>query len=59
MRGLSTFWEANATCADPFKLEDSLPWRCFDGKLFHIKYLMAQDGANMKALCQENVSRTW
>ncbi|XP_072030894.1 constitutive coactivator of peroxisome proliferator-activated receptor gamma-like isoform X1 [Amphiura filiformis] len=54
MRGLSTFWEANASCADPFKMEDSLPWQCFDGKLFHIKYIMAQEGATVRALCQDN-----
>ena len=34
----------NSTCCLPFKMDALLPWRMFDGKLFHIKYLAAESG---------------
>lgn len=45
MRGLATVTFLLSACAYPFPLEEAMPWRCFDGKLFHEMYIAAKNGA--------------
>nr|XP_054758607.1 constitutive coactivator of peroxisome proliferator-activated receptor gamma-like [Lytechinus pictus]XP_054758609.1 constitutive coactivator of peroxisome proliferator-activated receptor gamma-like [Lytechinus pictus] len=52
VRGLTTGLFANSTCCLPFRMESLMPWYTFDGKLFHIKYIAAEDGSTPEQLCE-------
>ncbi|XP_038056556.1 constitutive coactivator of peroxisome proliferator-activated receptor gamma-like [Patiria miniata] len=56
MRGVSLVCSVNAACGRPLDMADLMPWRFFDGELFHAKYLMSQDGASVEQLCDRNVA---
>ncbi|XP_013393656.1 uncharacterized protein LOC106161297 [Lingula anatina] len=51
MRGLALGLAVLGACGYPIPLSAGMPWRCFDGKLFHLKYLQARDGADLASLC--------
>ncbi|XP_030834411.1 constitutive coactivator of peroxisome proliferator-activated receptor gamma isoform X2 [Strongylocentrotus purpuratus] len=51
VRGLTTGLCTNSTCCLPFQMESLMPWYTFDGKLFHIKYLAAENGSTLHQLC--------
>ncbi|XP_071501452.1 constitutive coactivator of peroxisome proliferator-activated receptor gamma-like [Diadema antillarum] len=51
MRGVSHGCAANSVCCLPFKMDALLPWGFFDGKLFHVKYLAAEEGHTLEQLC--------
>lgn len=36
-------------------MESLMPWYTFDGKLFHIKYLAAENGSTLEQLCDNKV----
>ena len=57
LRGVAMGCAVNSTCCLPFKMDALLPWRMFDGKLFHIKYLAAESGQSPAQLCDNRVSR--
>ncbi|KAM4040931.1 constitutive coactivator of peroxisome proliferator-activated receptor gamma isoform 2-T3 [Anomaloglossus baeobatrachus] len=43
LRGLITLMACNSACGYPFNMLDLMPWKTFDGKLFHQKYLLCHD----------------
>ncbi|XP_077999849.1 constitutive coactivator of peroxisome proliferator-activated receptor gamma-like isoform X1 [Glandiceps talaboti] len=54
MRGVTTVLTLNSACGKPVAMEHGLPWKYFDGKLFHAKYLIALQGTNEFVLCEKN-----
>ncbi|XP_078085603.1 constitutive coactivator of peroxisome proliferator-activated receptor gamma isoform X2 [Mustelus asterias] len=54
VRGLSVLVSANSACGFPFKMVDLMPWKAFDGKLFHTKYLQSHSGCTMEDLLENN-----
>ncbi|XP_015217999.2 constitutive coactivator of peroxisome proliferator-activated receptor gamma [Lepisosteus oculatus] len=44
VRGLTILIAANSASGFPLKMEDLMPWKVFDGLLFHSKYLQAHSG---------------
>ena len=58
LRGMSVICEVNGACGQPLNMNNLMPWRFFDGKLFHVKYLMSQEGASVEQLCDGNVSQS-
>ncbi|XP_028845998.1 constitutive coactivator of peroxisome proliferator-activated receptor gamma isoform X2 [Denticeps clupeoides] len=56
IRGLTHLVAANSACGSPFNMEDLMPWRTFDGLLFHSKYLMAHCSSTPEDLLEGNAS---
>ncbi|XP_069463007.1 constitutive coactivator of peroxisome proliferator-activated receptor gamma isoform X2 [Ambystoma mexicanum] len=54
VRGIITMMGANSACGFPFTMDDLMPWKVFDGKLFHQKYLQSHRGSPMEALLECN-----
>nr|XP_002732264.2 PREDICTED: constitutive coactivator of peroxisome proliferator-activated receptor gamma-like [Saccoglossus kowalevskii] len=54
LRGVTTALAVNGACYKPIRMQDGLPWQYFDGKLFHLKYIMAKRGADENELCDKN-----
>uniref|UniRef100_W5NEK6 Family with sequence similarity 120 member B n=1 Tax=Lepisosteus oculatus TaxID=7918 RepID=W5NEK6_LEPOC len=46
VRGLTILIAANSASGFPLKMEDLMPWKVFDGLLFHSKYLQAHSGCS-------------
>lgn len=57
VRGLTYLIAANSACGFPFAMNEIMPWKIFDGLLFHSKYLQTQGGASKEELLEGNVSR--
>lgn len=56
VRGLTYMLAANSVCGSPFNMEDLMPWRTFDGLLFHQKYLLTHSERAPEELLEGNVS---
>lgn len=56
LRGLTLTLAVLGACGYPIPLSAGMPWRCFDGKLFHLKFIHARDGATLESLCDYYVS---
>ncbi|XP_066288070.1 constitutive coactivator of peroxisome proliferator-activated receptor gamma-like isoform X2 [Branchiostoma lanceolatum] len=54
LKGVSYALLADCACGWPITVQDGMPWNYFDGKLLHYKYLMAQGGADVRALCDQD-----
>ncbi|XP_070577921.1 constitutive coactivator of peroxisome proliferator-activated receptor gamma-like [Ptychodera flava] len=59
LMGVAAALDINSVCGYPLKMADGFPWKFFDGKLFHLKYLWAQEGFNqadrgVSLLCDHN-----
>ncbi|KPP65237.1 hypothetical protein Z043_116361 [Scleropages formosus] len=52
VRGLSVLATANSACGYPFLMDDLMPWKTFDGVLFHSKYLLAHSGSPEEELLE-------
>lgn len=57
VRGLTYLITANSACGVPFAMNELMPWKMFDGLLFHSKYLQAHSGCAKEDLLEGNVSR--
>lgn len=57
VRGLSYLIAANSACGFPFAMNELMPWKIFDGLLFHSKYLQAHTDCAKEELLEGNVSR--
>ncbi|KAL4640861.1 constitutive coactivator of peroxisome proliferator-activated receptor gamma [Arapaima gigas] len=57
VRGLSILAAANSTCGTPFLMDDLMPWKTFDGLLFHSKYLLAHSKRPEEELLEGNASQ--
>ncbi|KFM63826.1 Constitutive coactivator of peroxisome proliferator-activated receptor gamma, partial [Stegodyphus mimosarum] len=51
MRGVATAIMVLGTCGFPFDLQNAMPWRFFDGKLFHYLYVTSKERPNISQLC--------
>ncbi|KAJ7342218.1 hypothetical protein JRQ81_009680 [Phrynocephalus forsythii] len=56
IRGLGLLLMANSTCGFPFRMDDLMPWRIFDGKLYQEKYQQCHRGYPLQELLEFNVS---
>lgn len=56
IRGLATLIMANSACGFPFSMDDFMPWKVFDGKLFQEKYQQSHRGCSLEELLEGNVS---
>nr|XP_033794678.1 constitutive coactivator of peroxisome proliferator-activated receptor gamma [Geotrypetes seraphini]XP_033794679.1 constitutive coactivator of peroxisome proliferator-activated receptor gamma [Geotrypetes seraphini]XP_033794680.1 constitutive coactivator of peroxisome proliferator-activated receptor gamma [Geotrypetes seraphini]XP_033794681.1 constitutive coactivator of peroxisome proliferator-activated receptor gamma [Geotrypetes seraphini] len=56
VRGIITSMGVNSACGFPFRMDDLMPWKVFDGKLFHQKYLQAHKGCSAEELLEGNFS---
>lgn len=56
VRGLTYLIGANSACGFPFPMDELMPWKTFDGLLFHSKYLQAHSGCPKEELLEGNVS---
>ncbi|XP_061480422.1 constitutive coactivator of peroxisome proliferator-activated receptor gamma [Rhineura floridana] len=56
IRGLSVMISANSACGFPFRMDDLMPWRVFDGKLFQEKYQQVHRGCPLHELLEGNES---
>lgn len=56
VRGLTYLIAANSACGFPFPMGELMPWKTFDGLLFHSKYLQAHSGSPKEELLEGNVS---
>ncbi|XP_017320252.1 constitutive coactivator of peroxisome proliferator-activated receptor gamma isoform X1 [Ictalurus punctatus] len=54
VRGLTYLIAANSACGFPFAMNEIMPWKIFDGLLFHSKYLQTQGGASKEELLEGN-----
>ncbi|XP_019621591.1 PREDICTED: LOW QUALITY PROTEIN: constitutive coactivator of peroxisome proliferator-activated receptor gamma-like [Branchiostoma belcheri] len=54
LKGVSYSLFADCACGWPITVQDGVPWNYFDGKLFNYKYLMAEGGADVRALCDHD-----
>ncbi|KAK3573714.1 hypothetical protein QTP86_032076 [Hemibagrus guttatus] len=54
VRGLTYLIAANNACGDPFPMNELMPWKMFDGSLFHSKYLQAHSGCAKEELLEGN-----
>ncbi|KAI8508729.1 hypothetical protein Bbelb_138280 [Branchiostoma belcheri] len=54
LKGVSYSLLADCACGWPITVQDGVPWNYFDGKLFNYKYLMAEGGADVRALCDHD-----
>ncbi|XP_051946574.1 constitutive coactivator of peroxisome proliferator-activated receptor gamma [Xyrauchen texanus] len=58
VRGLTYLIAANSACGFPFPMGELMPWKTFDGLLFHSKYLKAHSGCPSEELLEGNPSWT-
>ncbi|XP_062428209.1 constitutive coactivator of peroxisome proliferator-activated receptor gamma isoform X2 [Rhea pennata] len=56
IRGLTTLLMANSACGFPFRMDDLMPWKVFDGKLFQEKYQQSHRGCSLEELLEGNES---
>ncbi|XP_029450062.1 LOW QUALITY PROTEIN: constitutive coactivator of peroxisome proliferator-activated receptor gamma [Rhinatrema bivittatum] len=56
VRGIITSMGVNSACGFPFHMDNLMPWKVFDGKLFHQKYLQAHRGCSVEELLEGNSS---
>ncbi|NXE47667.1 F120B protein, partial [Casuarius casuarius] len=56
IRGLTTLLMANSACGFPFRMDDLMPWKMFDGKLFQEKYQQSHRGCSLEELLEGSVS---
>ncbi|KAI1894618.1 hypothetical protein AGOR_G00117620 [Albula goreensis] len=56
VRGLTVLIAANSACGFPFCSDELMPWKTFDGLLFHSKYLLAHSGSPELELLEGNDS---
>lgn len=56
VRGLTTLLMANSACGFPFRMDDLMPWKVFDGKLFQEKYQKSHQSCSLEELLEGNVS---
>ncbi|XP_066552815.1 constitutive coactivator of peroxisome proliferator-activated receptor gamma isoform X2 [Amia ocellicauda] len=56
VRGLATLIAANSACGLPLDMDSLMPWKMFDGLLFHSKYLQSHSGYTEEQLLEENVA---
>uniref|UniRef100_A0A803XKJ3 Family with sequence similarity 120 member B n=1 Tax=Meleagris gallopavo TaxID=9103 RepID=A0A803XKJ3_MELGA len=56
VRGLTTLLMANSACGFPFRMDDLMPWKVFDGKLFQEKYQKSHRSCSLEELLEGNVS---
>ncbi|XP_076830962.1 constitutive coactivator of peroxisome proliferator-activated receptor gamma isoform X2 [Brachyhypopomus gauderio] len=54
VRGLTYMVAANSACGFPFPMLELMPWKTFDGLLFHLKYLQAHSGCPEEELLEDN-----
>ncbi|XP_027006093.1 constitutive coactivator of peroxisome proliferator-activated receptor gamma isoform X3 [Tachysurus fulvidraco] len=54
VRGLTYLIAANSACGVPFAMNELMPWKMFDGLLFHSKYLQAHSGCAKEDLLEGN-----
>ncbi|XP_026858341.2 constitutive coactivator of peroxisome proliferator-activated receptor gamma isoform X1 [Electrophorus electricus] len=54
VRGLTYVSAANSACGFPFPMLELMPWKTFDGLLFHSKYLQAHSGCPKEELLDGN-----
>ncbi|XP_006017048.1 constitutive coactivator of peroxisome proliferator-activated receptor gamma isoform X1 [Alligator sinensis] len=54
IRGLATLIMANSACGFPFSMDDFMPWKVFDGKLFQEKYQQSHRGCSLEELVEGN-----
>lgn len=55
VRGLTYLIAANSACGLPFKMDELMPWKTFDGLLFHSKYLQSNSGFSNEKLLEGKV----
>ncbi|NXY85692.1 F120B protein, partial [Alcedo cyanopectus] len=55
-RGLATMLIANSACGFPFRMDDLMPWKVFDGKLFQEKYQKSHQSCSLGELLEHNES---
>ncbi|KAL7877477.1 hypothetical protein SRHO_G00041200 [Serrasalmus rhombeus] len=58
LRGLTYIIAANSACGFPFPMSELMPWKTFDGLLFHSKYLQAHSGCSKEELLEGNPAWT-
>ncbi|XP_065446549.1 constitutive coactivator of peroxisome proliferator-activated receptor gamma isoform X14 [Chrysemys picta bellii] len=56
IRGLTTLIMANSACGFPMNMDDLMPWKVFDGKLFQEKYHQSHRGCSLEELLEGNGS---
>lgn len=56
VRGLSHLLGANCASGGPLPEAALMPWHSFDGRLFHLKYLLAHGGVEKAVLLESEVS---
>ncbi|XP_040407808.1 constitutive coactivator of peroxisome proliferator-activated receptor gamma isoform X1 [Cygnus olor] len=56
IRGLTTLLMANSACGFPFRMDDLMPWKVFDGKLFQEKYQRSHQSCSVEELLEGNES---
>lgn len=56
VRGLTTLLMANSACGFPFSMDDLMPWKVFDGKLFQEKYQKSHRSCSLEELLEGNES---
>lgn len=56
VRGLTYLIAANSACGFPYPMGELMPWKTFDGLLFHSKYLQAHSGCPKEELLEGNSS---
>ncbi|XP_025973002.1 constitutive coactivator of peroxisome proliferator-activated receptor gamma isoform X1 [Dromaius novaehollandiae] len=56
IRGLTTLLMANSACGFPFRMDDLMPWKMFDGKLFQEKYQQSHRGCSLEELLEGSES---
>ncbi|XP_068088026.1 constitutive coactivator of peroxisome proliferator-activated receptor gamma isoform X3 [Hyperolius riggenbachi] len=54
LRGLITLMGANCACGYPFTMMDLMPWNTFDGKFFHLKYLLCHGQKPLEEIIEGN-----
>ncbi|XP_074982988.1 constitutive coactivator of peroxisome proliferator-activated receptor gamma isoform X11 [Caretta caretta] len=56
IRGLTTLIMANSSLGFPMNMNDLMPWKVFDGKLFQEKYQQSHRGCSLEELLEGNGS---
>ncbi|KAI7805685.1 constitutive coactivator of peroxisome proliferator-activated receptor gamma [Triplophysa rosa] len=56
VRGLTYLIAANSACGFPFQMDELMPWKTFDGLLFHCKYLQSHSGCPNEELLEGKLS---
>ncbi|CAJ1048878.1 constitutive coactivator of peroxisome proliferator-activated receptor gamma [Xyrichtys novacula] len=57
IRGLGHLLGANCASGCPLSSPALMPWHCFDGRLFHSKYLLAHGGVEKSELLEGDLSK--